>query len=46
MTDAPIVAAALDAFRQPTRRVSPAFGLDHIKSALRGLGNPQEHAPQ
>jgi dihydrofolate synthase/folylpolyglutamate synthase len=46
MTDALIVAEALDAFRNPAGRVSPAFGLDHIKAALRRLGDPQDRVPR
>ncbi len=45
MSDAPVVAAALAHFRNPKGRVSPAFGLDHIRRALKILGDPQDAIP-
>ncbi|MEP7210453.1 MAG: Mur ligase family protein, partial [Alphaproteobacteria bacterium] len=45
MSDAPEVAAALQLFRNPAGRVSPAFGLDHIQRALKILGDPQDAIP-
>jgi dihydrofolate synthase/folylpolyglutamate synthase len=49
MSDAPDVAAALQRFRNPASnlgaRVSPAFGLDHIRRALKILGDPQDAIP-
>jgi dihydrofolate synthase/folylpolyglutamate synthase len=45
MTDAPAVADALNVFRR-SGRVSPAFGLDHIKRALARLGDPQNRIPR
>lgn len=42
MADSPDVAKALDPFRAGGGRMSPAFGLDHIKAALRRLGDPQD----
>ena len=47
MSDAPIVAAELDRFREAfTGRVSPAFGTAHIRKALVELGDPQDRIPQ
>lgn len=46
MTDSPNVTLALDAFRNPAGRVSPAFGLDHIRAALKRLGDPQDRVPR
>lgn len=45
LSDAPAVAAALDRFRNPLGRVSPAFDLDHIGAALAKLGDPQNSIP-
>jgi dihydrofolate synthase/folylpolyglutamate synthase len=45
LSDAPEVAAALQRFRNPRGRVSPAFGLDHIQRALQILGDPQDAIP-
>lgn len=45
MSDGPEVAAALQRFRNPAGRVSPAFGLDHIRRALKVLGDPQDAMP-
>jgi dihydrofolate synthase/folylpolyglutamate synthase len=45
VSDAPEVAAALSRFRNPAGRVSPAFGLDHIRRALKILGDPQDAIP-
>jgi dihydrofolate synthase/folylpolyglutamate synthase len=45
VSDGPEVAAALQRFRNPAGRVSPAFGLDHIQRALKILGDPQDAIP-
>ncbi len=45
MSDAPAVAAALERFRNPAGRMSPAFGLDYIRRALARLGDPQDAIP-
>ena len=45
MSDAPEVAAALSRFRTQGGRVSPAFGLDHIRRALHIFGDPQDAIP-
>ncbi len=46
MTDAPIVAAQLDLFRNGSGRVSPAWGTAHIRKALVDLGDPQDRIPR
>ncbi len=44
MGDSKAVEAALSRFRA-SKRVSPAFGLDHIQAALKTFGDPQNHMP-
>lgn len=45
MGDSKAVETALSRFRE-SKRVSPAFGLDHIQAALRAFDNPQNRIPR